>query len=150
MNALILYDSKYGNTEEIAEAIGAELQRHMPTRVVVATGEADLRHALEGVSLLVIGGPTQGHSVSPAMHRLVDDLEPGSLDGVAVATFDTRRSMPRVLSGSAAATLQGRLRRAGAKIVAPPASFEVTANEGPLVDGELRRAHAFGQSLAQH
>ena len=66
---------------------------------------------------------------------------------VAVATFDTRISKPR-LPGSAAAAAEKRLRRLGFRLLARPESFSVEGTTGPLVGGELERAHRWGKELA--
>jgi flavodoxin len=92
MNALIVYDSWFGNTAQVAHAIGAGME----------TGEADVRHLsearidrLDEASLLVVGGPTHRHRESPHMSQFLRRLTPDALGGTAVAAFDTRYGMPR-------------------------------------------------------
>lgn len=59
-----------------------------------------------------------------------------------VAAFDTRLASP--ITGSAARSIVRRLRRRGYDIVAKPAGFIVKDAAGPLRDGELERARAWG------
>jgi flavodoxin len=142
MNALIIYDSKFGNTEQVARAIASAL--HSP-RLIRA--DAARKVDLAGCELLVVGGPTQKHGMSPALKTLFTPMGPGSLDGMPAAAFDTRYDMTRLLSGSAAVGIEHQLKNAGACLVAPPMSFFVRASEGPLEDGELERAAAWGATL---
>src|SRR5512146_1615547 len=69
MNALILYDSEYGNTERIAQAIAHSLEtpRLIHARMLVADpGAAKLAEC----DLLVVGGPTQAHGISPRLRAV--------------------------------------------------------------------------------
>ena len=62
MRALIVYESMYGNTRRMAEAIAEGLEAAMPTRVLpVASADYD---ALAGADLLLVGGPTHAHGMS--------------------------------------------------------------------------------------
>jgi hypothetical protein len=64
-----------------------------------------------------------------------------------VATFDTSIHT-RIQLGTAARAAAGALRRRGADTTVGP-SFWVTGMEGPLADGELGRATAWGRALAE-
>jgi flavodoxin len=143
MNTLVLYESRFGNTERIAEAIALVLQESVPTRLAAVADVEDCGEALREVSLLVVGGPTQKHGVSPTLKETLACLGDQALEGKKAATFDTRVHGPRVVTGSAAARLERLLRKHGAWIVVPPASFLVGATEGPLDPGELERASAW-------
>ena len=66
--------------------------------------------------------------------------------GLSGAAFGTRAAMPWV-SGSAANAIGRRLRRRGVPLVAPARSFHVSGMEGPLVEGELVSARAWGEKL---
>jgi flavodoxin len=145
MKALIVYDSKFGNTEHVARAIAAHLGAEGETPVVAA-GDAT-ESDLAGVELLAVGGPTQGHGMSPALRAFLRRIPPEALRDVPAVAFDTRLSWPRVLSGSAAARCGKQLARKGARLVVPPESFIVTASEGPLADGELERAGAWADGV---
>jgi len=66
--------------------------------------------------------------------------------GLSGAAFGTRAAMPWV-PGSAANAIGRRLRRRGVPLVGPAQSFHVIGMEGPLVEGELERARAWGEEL---
>jgi len=98
--------------------------------------------------LLVVGCPTEGHTMTPVVRQYLDAMSASGLRGVAAATFDTRVGWPRWLSGSAAAAIARRLRRLGAHVVDPEGSFLVTRQSPVLLPGELERARAWAGALA--
>jgi flavodoxin len=142
MKVLVVYDSKFGNTEKLALVIAERLRE----RGHATVSTADQRTVLGAVDLVVVGGPTQGHGISPAMRGWLEELEPGH--GVPAAAFDTRFAKSRWLTGSAAKVIAARLRGLGFDLVADPESFFVAHGEGPLVDGELERAAGWADTLA--
>jgi hypothetical protein len=162
MRALVLFESAFGNTQEIAQAIADGLSAHMLVDLTEVGAADDLGHELD---LLVVGGPTQGFSMSrpgtresAAKQASRGLVSPGiglrewlaRVQGVspgAAAAFDTRFNKPRWLTGSAARAAEKRLRELGCRIAAPAESFFVTGMTGPLVDGELDRARRWGDRL---
>jgi len=145
MRTLVLYESQFGNTAEIARAIAADLGSLGPVELY------DVQHAppdMQSAQILVVGGPTQGHTVSKALMAALDQLAPGSLKGSLGGAFDTRVKWPKWLSGSAADGIAHQLTRKGAQLVAPPATFIVEGKEGPLAEGELERAREWAHDLA--
>jgi len=95
-------------------------------------GGIDLRLTLLAVPPLI-----------PLIHRELN------LDGKAVAAYDTRVDMARILTGSAAAGIASGLRRAGARVVASDGSFLVKGKPAELEAGELARAAEWGRTLAR-
>ena len=83
-----------------------------------------------------------------AADHLMAWLEQGR-DEVALFTFDTRLHGPRIVTGSAAVRLAKVLRRHGAWVVVPPASFLVQAAEGPLDGCELDHAREWAHEVLQ-
>jgi hypothetical protein len=98
---------------------------------------------LAGVELLVVGGRTQAHGLSPALRSFLDGLSAEAVRDVATATFDAWLTWTRFLAGSAAAAAAKRLQKKGARLMTPPKSFLVKGLEGPLVEGELERARTW-------
>jgi flavodoxin len=147
MNALVLYDSKYGNTERIAETIALAFQEAVPTRLSAIEDVPDVAAALAEVDVLVVGGPTQMHGVSAGLRHMVESLGDESLKGIRTAAFDTRLHGMKVVTGSASVRLGRLLRRRGAWLVVPPASFIVEGREGPLQPGEVEHANAWAAEV---
>lgn len=158
MKSLVVYDSKYGNTEKVAMAIQARLAAAGEARIVTVD-EAEEALA-DRPELLVVGGPTQRHGASPAMRAFLGGLPRRSLAGVRSAAFDTRYNMSTALSGSAARRIAQALRRAGSTATVAPESFFVTRDDPKapekrppedveLQPGELERAAAWADDLTE-
>jgi flavodoxin len=144
MHSLVVYASTSGNTRAIAEAMAEALSGRGPVDLRRAD---DLAATVPDADLVLIGGPTEGHGMTPPMKRLLDRLPASSWDGRSVATFDTRLRWPRFLSGSAAADISARLTDAGARPVAEPESFLVSMKPA-LEPGERERAAAWAIAMA--
>ncbi len=162
--AVVVVESMFGNTEEVAQAIAAGIAAAMPVEVV-PVGEAPSSFG-EDVGLLVVGGPTHafGMSRGPTRVSAVDQgarptggAGPGIRDwlgtlgrarpGIAAAAFDTR-IRKRGVPGSAARGAERRLRHLRYAVVLPARSFWVEGTSGPLLPGELDKARAWGGRLA--
>lgn len=152
MQTVVIYDSKFGNTERIAEAIARGAARFGEVRVL-STADASLaaETLAQQPDLLLLGGPTQKRGPSPVMRAFIDAL-PGPLRGIPAASFDTRYRGPLFLMGSAAAGVAKVLARCGAQPMAPPESFFMERG-GPmerqqLEPGEVERAEQWGGAVA--
>lgn len=169
MRAVVVYESMFGNTHAIAEAVAKGLATGNEVKIV-PVGEA-LRLPLEGVDLVVVGGPTHARGMSrrgtrrgaPGMAEksggaLVMDPGangPGVREWLAslgrerarAAAFDTRIKGPAVLAGRASRGIARGLRRHGFHLVAKPESFLVDG-KSKMVDGELERARSWGEHLS--
>lgn len=146
MKALIIHATRTGNTTRVAEAVADGMRAAGGSVEIIGIDEAPLVFAGD-VDLVVIGGPTEGHSMTPQMEAYLDRLPAGALDGRAVTAFDTRVSWPKLLSGSAADRIRDRLTRGGARLVAPVESF-IVSMKPEIRPEELERARAWGHSLA--
>jgi flavodoxin len=165
MKALVVYESMWGNTESVARGIAAGLGEFADVEVAdVAAGPVELGPDVE---LIVAGGPTHAFSMTRANTR-ADAVRQGArqgtvttglrewLDGLPsgqrtpkVATFDTRADKVRHLPGSAAKSAARAARRHGFAAAAAAESFYVRDVGGPLLDGELDRATAWGRHLGR-
>jgi hypothetical protein len=160
MTALVVYESMWGNTARIAQAIA----RGMGGANVAEVSNASLAD-VRGLHLLVVGGPTHAFSMTRATTRqdahrqgaprgdeergireLLAEL-PADLD-VPVATFDTRMAKVRRLPGSAGKAAEKELRSHHRARVVGRESFYVEDSAGPLLPGEVERAEAWGAHLA--
>src|SRR2546423_1817575 len=109
MNTLVVFESKYGNTQKVARAIADTLKKQVSAQI----GNAhDSRPCLKDINLLVVGCPTQKQGLSPEMAAYLNQIP--DLNGICAATFDTRHKGPKLLSGSAATVLAKELRQKGA------------------------------------
>jgi len=137
LKTLVVYDSLYGNTKKIAEAIGGAITGDVR---ILAAADASVSE-LKALDCLIAGSPTTGGRATPAMRQFLDKIPNGALDGVRVAAFDTRLKANWVkLFGFAAGRISGSMKSKGGNLVLPPQPFLVKATTGPLVEGEIERA----------
>ena len=88
MKAMVVYDSAYGNTEKVAQAIGQALGS--PDDVTVVQAGHSRPEQLSGLTVLIVGSPTQRFRATGATIRFLKDTPKDGLNGVKVAAFDTR------------------------------------------------------------
>ncbi len=163
MKALVVYESMFGNTEQIARAVARGLEKSAEVEVFEVSDAQ--RDPDADVDLIVAGGPTHAFSMSRESTR-ADAISRGATEGERefglrewidalpagrrvdkIATFDTRVRTMRHLPGSAAKGAAKAARRHGYESAAPAESFYVDDVDGPLLSGELERAEAWGQQL---
>lgn len=146
MKTLVIYDSAYGNTEQIARAIAGAVGS--PTDIsIFRVGEIDSSR-IKGAGLLIVGAPTNGGRPTPAMLNFLNGISEASLKGMKVATFDTRLTTKLVgLFGYAAGKIADNLKAKGGDLVLAPEGFFVKGSKGPLKEGELERAIAWAEKI---
>jgi flavodoxin I len=155
MKALIAYDSYFGNTQKIAEAVCKAFGSKDNVELKKA-GEVQ-RDQLNGLDLLIIGSPTRAFQPGEGMKKFLNSLPSRSLNGVKVPTFDTRIKIEDTpvailrffskIFGYAAKPMTAKLVNKGGNLLAPGEGFYVESTEGPLKDGELERAMAWARNI---
>jgi flavodoxin I len=146
MKALVIYDSKYGNTEKIAKAVAEGIGEDV---TVMKAEEADVTN-LGFYNLIIAGAPTQGGQYTAAMQQFLNKIPGNALKVKQVAAFDTRLKTKLVkLFGYAAGRIEKKLAEKGGNVVAPAEGFIVKGAKGPLLDGEIERAAAWAKSIIE-
>jgi len=145
VKSIVIYGTRYGNTHEIAKAIAISLEK----RGSIQLFPAEATPSFQDADLVILGGPTEGHGMSQPLQQFFSRLETDSMRGKLVACFDTRVAWPLWLSGSAAERIADRARDFGAEIVGPAGSFLVKGKTPELEPGELDRATAWADNVAQ-
>ena len=171
MNTVVVYESMYGNTHLVAEAIAEGLRQSSDSSVTVVPVQDAEQDVVDSADLLVVGGPTHVHGLSrestrraaveaaqkpdsdlvldpdaegPGLREWFDRL--GELTA-KTAAFDTRMKGPGALTGRASKGIAKRLREHGGVPVVDPRSFLVT-KENRLLDHEQEHAREWGKQLA--
>jgi hypothetical protein len=167
--ALVVYESMFLNTERIAESVASGLRSSgwLATALDVRAATPAPEELAE-LDLVVLGAPTHGFSLSRPSTR-ADAVRQGASAARAdtglrewlatlphatdtspvVAVFDTRASKVRRLPMAAGRTISKLAARRGFRVVGRPEGFLVEDVGGPLCDGEVERAAAWGRKLAE-
>jgi hypothetical protein len=170
MRTLVVYESYFGCTQEIAETLADGFRGAGATTLTAV--ETARHHPVGGYDLVVVGGPTQARGLSrpgtrrqvlrrAAMRHRQARVDPrisiglrewldglGLSAGTAAAAFDTRLNAPALLTGRASRGLAAELRHHGFRLITDPMSFLVGPNDG-LLPGEDARAAAWARDLVQ-
>lgn len=156
MKGLVIYDSAFGNTEQIANTIGSTLGS--PDEIeVLRVGEVKME-GLTGLELLIVGSPTQRFKPTEATSDFLKRIPANCLQGTKVGAFDTRLTIEEIeetrmlpffvrIFGYAAQPIANKLKKKGGKLIAPPEGFYVQGMKGPLVEGELERAETWARQI---
>lgn len=170
MRVVISYESMYGHTRAVADAIANGFPVDDDVTVLPVQ---DLDVGALDADVLVVGAPTHvhglpsarsrsaAHDLSRSVTRPDERLEPDAgspgvrewLDALPanvdarVTAFDTRLPLPGWISGRAGRRISRTLHHHGAAVLAPPQSFFVD-KQGRLRSGELDRARRWGEQLA--
>ena len=162
MHALVVYESLWGNTEQLARAIADALAPLGSVEVFDSDTAPSTTH---GYDILIVGGPTHAFGMTRAKtrafavqsHSAPRAPEQGLREWLRtlqrpettlpVMVFDTRVDTPR-LPGSAAKAARRALRKLGFDTTTLHETFRVRGYEGPLLDGETARAVAWATEAA--
>ena len=160
MKAIVVYESHWGNTEQVARAIAEGIG---PEARAMTTDDATPAVVAEA-GLVVARAPVMAFSLPseamirntakdpkaprpadvshPSLRSWLESLPAGHAHA---ASFETKL---RWSPGGATGGIESRLRDRGFRTVARGEKFYVTGSYGPLRDGELDRARAWGRELA--
>jgi len=155
MKTLIIYDSVFGNTEIIANAIFDGFENKEGTHI--CKPENFTLDLLKDVDILIVGSPTRGFRPTKPVTDLFESMKSDSLKGIMASSFDTRVKLETIKSGAlrllvkaggyADKTISKLLNKKGATIIVPSQGFFVTGNEGPLYDTEIERAKQWAKEI---
>ncbi len=148
MNALVVYFSKFGNTQKVAEAIAEALETAGSSRALSL--EQLTASDMSDVDLIVMGSPTHRMNLPEGVRPMLEALPKRILRGTPAAAFDTSYKMSAFLARfTASKKLAQKLRKLGGRRIVPPETFHVVEREGPLYDGEIERARAWAKMILE-
>lgn len=145
MKALVIYDTQYGNTEQIAKAIGSGFTGEVRVKKVGDVTPDDIAWS----KFVIIGSPTQGGRPTKPIQEFLDKLPNDVFTGKRLAAFDTRmKSFFVKLFGWAADKIEASLKTKSGNPTAQPKGFLVQSAKGPLLNGEEEKAIAWAKAIA--
>jgi flavorubredoxin len=147
VKALVVYDSMYGNTEKVAEALAVGLESGgVDVHVVKVDGVKF--DEIGDVDLLCVGSPVHGWSASKPVKEFLGCLKSvEGLSGKKAFAFDTK--MKSRLAGSAGGKIERKLEDLGLIIAKPSESAIVKGREGPLEESAEWTFKQIGAELAK-
>lgn len=157
MKVLIVFDSYFGNTEQISQTIGNALNENNEVEVLGVSVVS--WNQISDTDILIVGSPTRGFRPSEKTVNFLKLIPKKGLKGVKVAAFDTRLSLPEIKSksirfivktgGYAAKHIANSLKKKGGELVLSHEGFLVAGEKGPLVEGELKKATNWAKSIIE-
>jgi len=144
--AVVIYDSKYGNTEKIARALSKGMKKEGLDVDCLRIDKVDPSKLAE-YEILAFGAPTQVLGVSKPMKEFLKKLENVNLRNKKTFVFDTK--LKSRFSGSAAKGIEKQLKKLQMTIVKLYASAIVKGMEGPLEEGAEERFTQIGSEIAK-
>lgn len=148
-SAIVIFDSRYGNTEKIATALAKGLLATGFQTDCVNAKEVDPA-SLGKYRFIAVGAPTEMITASRSIKEFLGKLKDQNLTGKFGFAFDTKLSSP--LSGSAARYIEKQLKKDGLEIIMPACSAIVVSQKetkGSVVlqDGEEPKFEKIGTEL---
>jgi len=147
VRAIIVYESKYGNTKAVAEMIAEGMNQVSGTDAVLAeVGEVNFSQ-MDGFDAILVGSPNHMGRATRSIRKFIDKLGKLNLDKKQGAVFDTYlakdfekavKKMEKQISD----------RVPGLKLVAPGLSIRVDGMKGPITGGEFPKCKEFGLKVA--
>lgn len=155
MKTVVLYESFFGNTRQIAEAIGNSLTQNNEVRVRNISEVS--WNEITDAEILIVGSATRAFRPCEATKQFLKNIPDNGLKEIKVAAFDTRILLSEIQSkvarylvdkgGYAAKHIAKALEKKGAELVLPPEGFFVKGENGPLAEGELERASKWAEQI---
>lgn len=146
---LIVFHTKFGNTEKLAREIGAGIEATGTAKCSVinikAVGDQDFS-SFDGV---LFGGPIHAFRATSGIQGAVKKAAKRGLGGKLVGAFDTYQALGN--KGRAAGQIRDLLKKEAhdARVFSEELTSLVDGYQGPLNEAEPARAREFGKRFAQ-
>lgn len=144
--AIVIYDSKFGNTEKIAKALSEGMKKEGLEVDCVRIDNVNIDRLGE-YEILAIGAPTHAFGISKPMKEFLKKLQNINLQNKKALAFDTK--MKSRLAGSAAKGIEKRFKKLQMVIIKPYASAIVKGTEGPLEEGAEEKFIQIGSEISK-
>ncbi|MFC1994219.1 flavodoxin family protein [Chloroflexota bacterium] len=147
IKAILVYESKYGNTKLAAETVVEGMNQVSGTEAIL-TELNDVNFTRIGESdIVLVGSPNHMGRATRSIRKFIDKLGKIKLEGKQTAVIDT------YLGGDFEKTVRKMEKQIGEtapglKIVAPGLSIRVDGMKGPIRDGELPKCKEYGIRIA--
>jgi menaquinone-dependent protoporphyrinogen IX oxidase len=146
MKVIVVYDTKYGNTELVANKIREGVEAEGIDTDINDVKEVDFGRIADYDAIL-IGAPVHFGAPSRTITKFIDKLGGLKLKGDWTAVFDTYMKTD---FEKGVKPMEARLNEKvpRLKLIVPGLSIQVDGMKGPFVEGELPKCEAFGKRIA--
>lgn len=147
IRAIIVYESKYGNTKLVAETIAEGMRQVTGIEVVVSELNNVDTEALAEFDAILIGSPNHIGNATRGIRKFIDKLGKLKLEGKQVAVFDTY--IEKEYEKAMKKMEQQISKKAPNLKVTPGLSIRVEGMRGPVSQSELPKCKEFGTRIAK-
>lgn len=159
MKIYIIYDSFFGNTEKIAQAINKSLKTTKNETELLHIDKAVIKD-LKDADLIVLGSPTRAFRPTEKLQAFLRKLKKENYQNTKFVSFDTRVSLNQVNSkilnvlvkffGYATNYIDKSIKSKSLTLINNSTGFFVDDKEGPLKNGEEKRASVWIQNIIKN
>jgi len=146
MNVLIVYESKYGNTQKVAELISEGMKIGEGHEISIENvNEIDLSKS-NFYDLILIGSPNHMGGPTKTVKKFIDKLSESPLKGKSYAVFDTYMKKDE---GKAVKKMETRISKKlpDLRKLSSGLSIKVGGMKGPIVEEDIPKCKEFGEQL---
>lgn len=148
--AIVVYESKYGNTKLVAETI-VEGMNQLPGIEVILNEVNDVNLAkIDEFDTILVGSPNHLGRATRSIRKFIDKLGTLNLQGKRGAVFDTYIAKWSQDSEKAVKKMEKQMAEKVPvlTLVVPGLSIGVEGTKGPITEGELPKCKEFGVKIA--
>jgi len=131
--AIVIYESKYGNTKYVAEVISNEINQISEMEAVLTeVSEVDLDE-IDGFDTILVGSPNHIGRATRSIRKFIDELGKITLKEKQGAVFDTYLAKD---FEKAAKKMERQIGQKvlGLKLISPGLSIRVNGMKGPIAE----------------
>jgi flavodoxin len=149
--AVVIYDSRFGNTKTIAGALAYGMEKQGIKVDCLKVDNVDIDKLVE-YDFLALGSPTHMLGMSVSMQKLLEKLKTVELNEKKGFCFDTRvqSRLNRFDLNSAAKRIEKKMKKMKVRIIKHRTSAVVEGREGPLEKGIEKKFEKIGTELAKN
>lgn len=148
--ALIVYDTRFGNTREIAQALARGMDKQGIIVDCLEVNQVNMSK-FDDYGLVAIGGPTHMLGISNRLKELLQKLSSHHNSRKLGFCFDTRvhSKFNHFDLNSAAKRIEKTMKRKGFDLIYPRKSAFVLGREGPLENCAIEQFGKIGMKIAE-
>lgn len=148
--SIIIYDTRFGNTEKIAKALATGLENRGVNVDYVKVNDVVFDKLAE-YDFFAVGCPTQMLGMSKPMKGFFEELKTIDISRKMGFCFDTRNQsrFNRFDLNSAAKRIEKKMKKMKVRMIKPRKSAIVNGREGPLKEGMEKMFERLGGELAE-